>query len=281
MTSIQDMGRHGLAYYAIPASGVMDPLSALAALRMLGMRDTCPLIECTAIPPTLQFHDSVTIALTGADFQWHVHEKRVRRNELIHIQAGDILSGQPGRKQLRGYIGIRGDWQLPPVFGSYATYTAARMGGFKGRLLRAGDRLHWSTTHIQSKPRAAHYLEYAAVHSIPIHPGPEFHWLGEQGVDRLCTVDWVIGPDTNRMGARLLGSPVIKHMDQLPFSAPVLPGFIQLLPNGMPVVILQDGQTTGGYARVAYIKEKDLPVFSQVGIGQSVQFHWSRQDGKE
>jgi len=62
MTSIQDVGRKGLAYFAIPQSGVMDQNAARIALLLLNKNENAPLLECTSIAPQLQFHAPTRIA---------------------------------------------------------------------------------------------------------------------------------------------------------------------------------------------------------------------------
>ena len=57
MTSIQDLGRKGLAYFAIPRSGVMDENAARIALLILNKNEECPLIECTSSAPEIKFND--------------------------------------------------------------------------------------------------------------------------------------------------------------------------------------------------------------------------------
>jgi hypothetical protein len=39
----------------------------------------------------------------------------------------------------------------------------------------------------------------------------------------------------------------------------LLPGVVQVPPNGQPIVLMNDAQTTGGYPRIACIIEADVP----------------------
>jgi len=96
MTSIQDVGRKGLAYFAIPQSGVMDQNAARIALLLLNKNENSPLLECTTIAPQLQFHAPTRIVITGADFNWKINNEPIRRNEILKIKKDDILKGQFG-----------------------------------------------------------------------------------------------------------------------------------------------------------------------------------------
>lgn len=271
MTSIQDMGRKGLAYYAIPRSGVMDIDSAKEALLLLQKPESHPLIECTSIAPHIQFNTATQIVLTGADFDWTIQGKSVRRNTIIDIQAGDTLKGKFAKNALRAYIGINGKLDIPQVYGSYATYTNAKIGGLEGRLLQKGDCIEWETAtnikKIQSTP-----LPYSTQESIPIRPGPEFSYLINSAKLLLSSTPYKIDAASNRMGMRLLGEKLESSSYQLKYSLPVLPGFIQLPPSGLPIILLQDGQISGGYPRIAYVPETALSRLNQIPLGTEFRF---------
>jgi len=258
MTSIQDLGRKGLAYYAIPKSGVMDVNAAKIALLLLNKSEASPLIECTSAAPHIRFRDATQIVLTGADFNWKLNSESIHRNEVIEVHKGDVLKGQFAKEGLRGYLAIEGDLKIQKIHQSHATYINAKMGGHEGRLLQKGDVIEWEN------PRA--------IAGIPIYRGPEFDYLTPLSQGLLIAETFTLGTDSNRMGARLKGAQLESRLYQLENSLPVLPGFIQLPPSGYPIVVLQDGQSTGGYPRIAYIREEGLSRFNQIGLGGEVRF---------
>ena len=259
MTSIQDLGRKNLAYYAVPKSGVMDKNAAKIALLLLRKKESAPLIECTSIAPKIRFNDAAQIAITGADFKWMINEERIQLNTVYTLNEGDILEGKIARDGFRGYIAIQGYLKAERVYQSYATYINAKIGGFQGRLLKKGDILEWEILERNQT-------------SIPILKGPEFHFLSTAAQTLLTTATYKIGADSNRMGARLLGPKLESSSYRLENSLPVLPGFIQLPPSGLPIILLQDGQVSGGYPRIAYIREQYLFRFNQIPLGGEVKF---------
>lgn len=262
MTSVQDLGRSGLAYYAIPKSGVMDTNAAKIALLLFNKNDETPLIECTCIAPEIKFHAATKIALTGADFNWKINENTVPLNTIIEINKGDILRGAFAKNGLRGYISFANDLEIEAVFDSFSTYTNAKIGGFDGRLLQKGDVLKWKNSIENDE----------GVTTIRIRKGPEYDYLTEVAQKKLITNIYTIKPESNRMGARLAGAVLESSKYQLDYSLPVLPGFIQLPPNGLPIVVLQDGQITGGYPRIAYIPKRFLSIFNQIRLGGKLRF---------
>ena len=259
MTSIQDMGRKGLAYYAIPNAGVMDKNAAKIALLLLNKSEDDPLIECTSSAPHIEFLAPTQIAITGADFQWTVNDEAVQINRVIDIQEGDILKGKFARTGLRGYIAINGKLKIEKIYGSYSTYMNAGLGSLQGRLLKKGDVITWEAAND----------DFSGGITIPIYKGPEYDCLTEHSKFLLVSEPYTIGSDSNRMGARLKGAALDSSLFQLDNSLPILPGFIQLPPGGQPIVVLQDGQSSGGYPRIAYLQEKYLSVFNQIPLGGS------------
>lgn len=271
MTTIQDNGRLGLGFYAVPQAGFMDVYSAQQALTLLNLPLDYPLIECTFLPPQIKFKAPAQIALTGADFNWTIDNRGVELRKIITLNCGDVLAGQPAKSGLRGYIAINGKLNLKPVYGSYATYLNAKIGGFKGRLLRAGDSLTWSnSTHVAKQPDL--HSQPLKRFIIPLKSGPEFQYLSQESQIQLAGGRYKISADSNRMGARLLGFKLTCSRPQLNYSLPVLPGFVQLPPSGQPIVLLQDGQVSGGYPRIAYIPTSYLSEFNQIPFGVEFKF---------
>jgi len=271
MTSIQDIGRKGLAYYAIPRSGAMDVEAAKMAYKILGQSTDFPLIECTYIAPKIQFESATQIVIGGADFAWTINNKTIERNQIIDIERGDILCGKFAKKGFRGYIGINGNWNLSKTYDSYSTYINAQLGGINGQLLAAGDLIEWENrAKIINKKQLVTSIDDASI--IPIKKGPEYDFLTPLAQEQLIKNIYQIAADSNRMGARLSGAPLESISYQLQYSLAVLPGFIQLPPSGLPIVLLQDGQISGGYPRIAYIPEKYLSRFNQIALGGKFRF---------
>ena len=75
------------------------------------------------------------------------------------------------------------------------------------------------------------------------------------------------------MGLRLSG-PALAHNEkgaEIPTDG-VIPGAIQVPGDGQPIVLLADGQTTGGYAKIATVISADLPRLGQARPGDVLRF---------
>jgi allophanate hydrolase subunit 2 len=73
------------------------------------------------------------------------------------------------------------------------------------------------------------------------------------------------------MGLRLKGAPLARKPGEL-ISEAVAPGAVQITNDGLPIVLGADGQTIGGYPKVAHVIRADLDALAQLRPGDRVQF---------
>ena len=73
------------------------------------------------------------------------------------------------------------------------------------------------------------------------------------------------------MGLRLKGTPLRRKPGEL-VSEAVAPGAVQVTNDGLPIVLGVDGQTIGGYPKVAHVIRADLDSLGQLRPGDRVQF---------
>jgi allophanate hydrolase subunit 2 len=52
----------------------------------------------------------------------------------------------------------------------------------------------------------------------------------------------------------------------------VLPGTVQLTPGGQIIILMNEGQTTGGYPRIFQLTDKAKALLSQCAQGQKIKF---------
>ncbi|MFH5805280.1 biotin-dependent carboxyltransferase family protein [Alienimonas sp. DA493] len=276
LSLLQDRGRRGLAYYAIPPSGPLDRRSAELANAVLGNAPDAPVIECHFAPPTLRFESAAVVCLTGADMGWTLDGRPAPRNATVAVAPGQTLSGRPAEAGCRGYVGVQGLIQTSRTFGSASTYALGRFGGNGGRPLAAGDVIRWQRPE-ETRPQMRLSLADASASDRPItlRPGPEYDWLTPTAQHELRNGEFRVSPNSDRMGARLEGPTLTLRETAMADSVPVLPGMIQVPPSGRPIVLLQDGQTTGGYPRIGYLPAADLERLVQIPPRQPFRFQFS------
>ena len=102
--------------------------------------------------------------------------------------------------------------------------------------------------------------------------GPQDDYFTEAAIRTLLESTYTVSPATDRMGMRLDG-PKLEHAKGFNIvSDGIAPGAIQVPGNGLPIVLLADRQTTGGYPKVAAVISADLPALGRLMPGAKVAF---------
>lgn len=277
-TSIQDAGRTGYRKYGIPYSGAMDKEAFKEANRLTGNIAGYPVIECTLKGGSFQFNSKAVIALTGADMEPDLNGDKIEMNRSHSVSKGDVLNLGYAKRGCRTYLAIKGLLDIDKVFGSYSTYDKAGFGGFKGRKLEKGDELNWAETEavysVQKTPVSA-IPYYSSKLRIKLMKGPEWDWFSEKEQLHFLDSEFKVSSSSDRMGIRLEGSG-IRVPDRQLVSSPVIPGIIQIPGNGKPIVLMNDGQTIGGYPRIAKVLNSELWRLGQVKPGDLIRFELAK-----
>jgi antagonist of KipI len=115
---------------------------------------------------------------------------------------------------------------------------------------------------------------YAAHPEIRIIPGGQYDLFAAASLEDLAATEFKVQPQSDRMGYRLAGQPLQMTERKEMLSEPVTFGTIQVPPDGNPIVLMADRQTTGGYPKVAQVITADLPLLAQAQIGSQIRFKW-------
>jgi allophanate hydrolase len=171
------------------------------------------------------------------------------------------------------YLAIAGGLALPPFMGSLSTYARAGIGGFNGRKLAAGDvlPLKLGQAPLGDERRLGAPFDYG---SGPIRAvwGPQDDYFSGRGRKTFVESDYRVSKEADRMGIRFEG-PTIEHSKGADIiSDGIGPGAIQVPGAGLPIVLLGDRQTVGGYSKIATVASVDLPRLGRLLPGQTVRF---------
>jgi biotin-dependent carboxylase-like uncharacterized protein len=271
-TSIQDSGRSGFMHQGISRSGAMDPLSLQLANWLVSNPLNQAAIEITLIGPVIEFTQSLSIALAGAEFDLTLNGEPVFNNEAINVKATDVLEFKRLRNGARAYLAIAGKLKVAPLFGSQSTHLTARFGGYKGRQFEANDVLEVHSRQ-QTKKRALPE-EYRPIFTgnylLRCCQGIETDSFEQESLDSFYKSTYKISNDSNRMGLRLEGKPVPLNTSVDIVSSGLTQGSIQLPPSGLPIISSVDGQTIGGYPRLANVISSDLNILGQLKVGDKI-----------
>lgn len=280
LDTIQDEGRYGFGHLGVNRSGAMDRVGMAVANFLVGNAVGEAVLEMHFPAPEIRLEAPVLLALAGANFTAEADSVSVPLHTPVLLQAGVSIKFQKKRAGTRCYLAAGGGFALDAWLGSCSTNLVAGAGGWKGRALRAGDMLALRQNTLGVQPGSGEKMQclpwsvnvsdfYPANQPIRFCPGPEYTWLDTDSQSSLAKTAWQITAQSNRMGYRLKGANLQQERVTELVSSVVAPGTIQLLPNGQPIVLMTDCQTTGGYPRIGQIIQADLPRLAQLGAGQA------------
>jgi antagonist of KipI len=285
LTTLQDQGRHGLQHLGLCPGGAMDPVALSLANALVGNAPDDAALEVTVIGPELQFDQDTLVAVCGAEFKGGFPH-----NRPVLVPAGSRYNVGRAVRGARAYIAVAGGFDVAPVLHSRSTYLPGRFGGFEGRALKHGDVLPLRDRKASQRFRTLKNAKSGSVRwSVPpltlpdrepivVHVVAGQHYEAFDAASQRAFFDaiWRIAPDSNRMGFRLSGPQisVVKGADGVGeiLSGPTCLGSVQVPPNGSPIALMADHQTTGGYPRIAEIASADVPRLAQMAPGASVHF---------
>jgi len=274
-SSFQDCGRYGFQQSGVPVSGAMDRYSHRLANLLVGNQQDNATLEITLSGPTLRFTQQAMIALCGANLSPVLNGEPLLMQQAVKVEAGSVLSFGKPVHGIRAYLAVSGGFLLPEVMNSQSTCLVAGFGGFAGRYLQKGDQLSFSRTFRNSLPVTLPFGEqdlFNADQPIRVVSGRHWHFFEADVQQQFLEENWLLRPESNRMGFRLQGDALLREVEQDIHSEAVDMGTIQIPADGQPIVLMADGQTTGGYPKIAHVISVDLPRLAQMAPGTRFRF---------
>jgi len=279
LTTVQDSGRWGFQQLGVPVSGAMDRQALAMGNLLVGNEEGAAALEMTLSGPRLTFAADALVALVGADMFLHVDGREYAAWTAVLVRSGGTVSfGQTLEAGCRAWLCVAGGISVPEVLGSHSTLLRAALGGHEGRALRAGDHLH-----LRPLPQASRHLEgfscppglrssAALSAAVPVLPGPQADALSPAARTAFLETTWTVSSDSDRMGIRLEGPALTLDTGADIISEVVPEGAIQVTGSGLPVIMLADRQTTGGYVKPFVVASAAVGSLAQLRPGDHVRF---------
>lgn len=295
-TTVQDLGRPGHGRIGVSAAGAADALSFRIANRLAGNPDNAPALEMTILGGTFQFESPAYVALAGADMHPVIepgeaqaglapgaaatHGEAALSHEVRTFAAFTVAAGQRLRlgaapSGARAYLAVHGGFDVALLLGSASTHVPSRLGGFEGRPLRAGDRLRFADAPFPGTLRrlvATDRGPLAARASLRVTDGPQAERFAAASREAFFGSPYTVTSESDRMGLRLAGAAVPAPSGGRMATEGMPLGAIQIPPEGQPVILFVDHQTTGGYPVVASVISADLNQVGQLRPRDAIRF---------
>jgi biotin-dependent carboxylase-like uncharacterized protein len=266
----------------------------------------CAAIEITLGQISFAARATCIIAITGANCQAKINNIAVNNWQCYQLQTGDMLDFAMPKTELHSYLAVLGGFTCQkaqkPWLGSYSQTINEMALGFTGEKLTVGSKLYFSAqpkvlTESASektnkpkeanKPLKAPSQFYAQQNlTLRIMPSSLFLQMSSEQQQRFLTTEYIISPDSNRMGYRLgdahsqkltaksANEKILSEQlrNRCLLSMPVTYGMVQFPDNEQPIVLMKERQTMGGYPVLGTVMQTDLFRLSQMRPGEKVNF---------
>ena len=307
MASLQDLGRYGQRRFGIGINGAMDSWALKAGNALLNNPENTAAIEVTLGGISIEFEQNdvdastgeLAICVTGALYEMYLVDnaaipnperqklkQRIANGWRVTVKAGQTLELKRAIQGMHAYICIQGGLQVQAVLGSASTNTKAEFGGYQGRFLAIGDSLRVADVARPSLSRlglapfednqtAIKQVDKPTIQVIRVIKNSEYDSFTPDAIAHFTEQPYKLSSSSNRMGYRLEGAQPLTLTTPLQMNSHgVDVGMIQVPPQGQPIVLMADSQTTGGYPKIASVIQADIGRFAQLRFGQSCQFVW-------
>jgi len=277
-TTVQDRGRYGSQHEGVPVSGAMDRFAVVVGNRLVGNHDQAAVLECTLKGPELLFQEGTVIAITGADLSPTIDDRSVPLWTCLTVPRHSRLRFGTRRSGFRAYLAMAGGIDVPMVLGSRSTHCSSATGGLQGRPLQPGDILSTGQSGKPTKQLIGKRLperlrpRYEPSTTLRVIPGPQQEYFSEDALTALTSSSYTITPQSDRMGYRLAGPKIVRAGSTRFISDGAVMGAVQVPSNEQPLLLMADGQTTGGYPKIAVVISADLPLAAQLMPGETIRF---------
>ncbi len=277
-TTVQDLGREGFGPMGVSPSGAADPLALRIGNRLVGNAEGAAALEMTLLGGTFFFPERSVVALAGSDFGAMLDDVAVDMWTSVEVRSGQTLRTGPTRTGARCYLCVRGGIDVKLFLGSASTHLLSGLGGFDGRALQKGDVLRIGTTGgtfrtFRKRSVAGSALKQFLPRKIlRVTAGPQSDWFAEEAHKNFYAGTYRLAEESNRMGLRLQGAPIISSSSGEMISEGVSLGAVQITAGGQPIVLFVEQQTTGGYPKIANVISADLNSLGQLRPRDEVRF---------
>jgi biotin-dependent carboxylase-like uncharacterized protein len=255
---IVDAGRPDFRGLGVPLGGAADRAALALGNALVGNPPDAPGLEVCLRGPHLLATTETACVLYGAPFQIDGPRSDLRPGKTFTLRVGDEIHIGGTPQGMRAYLCVSGGFDVPAILGSRSSLD----------VIHRGEKLACHPTMIPNRYSRNIQPHFADRYLLRVLPGLQTGWFHDEEFFRQ---EFTVGSESNRMGLRLEGEPLTLPEREL-VSEPVAPGAIQVTRDGQCIVLGVDGQTIGGYPKIAHVIAADLDRLGQLRPGERVRF---------
>ncbi|MFV0491277.1 MAG: biotin-dependent carboxyltransferase family protein [Pseudorhodobacter sp.] len=282
MLTIQDEGRLGLRHQGISGAGPVDLPAMAMANALTGNDPGAAVLEFAGPAGRFSCDSPLRFAVTGGKCVIRRDGQVLAWAEAHRLRPGEVLEIGAPQDTVWGYLALSGGIATQPVLGARATHLRSGLGGVDGQRLRDGMHLPVGSAAEGPCLRAPSAL-ISALQDGPIRivPGPQDDFFTPEIRTRLLETPFFVTAQRDRMAMVLGGEELPAFRGHDIVSDGTVPGSIQVPGSAVPIVLLCESQTSGGYPKIATVISTDLPRLAQMPVGAHFRFAVVTRDEAE
>ncbi len=269
LATIQDYGRLDHGAQGMSRCGAMDEHAYAWGNYLLDNPFNASAIEITFGAFELQATQACLIAVTGADLEFRINGVRAQLWHSLQISPGDHLSWGVPKSGVRAYLCVRGGFNTQLLFGARSVNLREHIG----RKIECGEVLKCD----ESSAAADRFMptEYLPNYSnevvLRLLPSYQFSEFSINQRDLFFNQTYQVSNASDRSGCRLSGAPIALKRERM-ISEGMSYGSVEIANDGLPIILLKDAPTIGGYPKIGTVFSLDLSLLAQQQPGAKVRF---------
>jgi biotin-dependent carboxylase-like uncharacterized protein len=260
-TLVVDLGRPHCRSLGVAVGGAADRTALALGNALVGNPIDAAALEVSLAGPTLEADCELACVVQGAPYELKSNRQTPRIGTTFTLAPGEILRIGGTSRGMRAYLCVQGGLSMPTILGSRSGLAPIKAGAI---LPCAPGRIHSRSMRMDDRSAKDDMV------SLRILRGPQAGWFGGADLTHAGS-SFTVSPAANRMGLRLQG-PSLPYPQREMVSEPVCPGTVQVTRDGQCIILGVDGQTIGGYPKIAQVIQADLDALGQLRPGERIRF---------
>ncbi len=269
LATIQDYGRFNHAKHGMSRCGVMDEHAYSWANYLLNNVFDDAVLEISFGAVELEAQLDVLIVVTGADLDFKINHKPATMWRSVQVHKGDTLSWAIPKSGIRAYLAVKNGFDTKTLFGSKSVNLREHIGAkiSQGELLNCVESFD---TNERLMP-IQYIPNYNKDITLRLLPSYQFNEFSMSQRDLFFNQTYQITNASDRTGCRLQGMPIIlKHTKMI--SEGLSYGSVEITTDGLPIILLKDAPTIGGYPKIGTVFSLDLAKLAQKQPNTQLRF---------
>ena len=283
-TRVVDLGRPRTRSLGIPVGGAADRASFTLGNALVGNPSDAAALEVSVSGPTLRAEGNLAGVVCGAPFELVSSRQQLRTEVTFTWLDGEEIRIAGTPHGMRAYVCVQGGIQEPIILGSRSGLDVLKSG------VAVACGIAFATARSRFLPTGI-FESWNEAGPLRVLPGLQASWFttseqkkysqdtgravayasGSEGLVQFLSQEYVVATSSDRMGLRLQGEPLTFPAREMT-SEPVCPGSVQVTSDGQCIILGVDGQTIGGYPKIAQVIAADLDRLGQIRPGQRLSF---------